>query len=74
MNCPFCGSTVQVPDGLWQPVEEARTANRWKTYLIVFLVVTVGIPTCASLVGVAAGIGGTFVAALAPFVLRLSGH
>ena len=74
MKCTYCGTTVEVPSGLWQPAEDARATGRWKTYIIVFLVVTVGIPTCASLVGTAAGIGASVLAAIAPFLLRVAGH
>lgn len=71
MACTYCGTTVQVPQELWQPVEEARTANQWKTYLIIFLVVTVGLPTCLGLLGTVLGIGGGIFAAIIPFALHL---
>lgn len=74
MKCPYCGTTVQVPDGLWQPVEQAQTANQWKKYVIIFLIVTVGLPICFSLLGVIAGVGGTFLAAVMPFLLQLLGR
>jgi hypothetical protein len=74
MKCPYCGSDVQVPDELWQPAEEAQATSRWKKYIVIFLIVTVGVPTCASLVGVAAGLGGSILAVVLPFALRLFGH
>jgi hypothetical protein len=74
MKCSYCGSTVDVPQELWQPAEEAQTASKWKKYVIIFLIVTVGLPTCFSLLGVIAGIGGTVVGVVVPFLAGFSGH
>lgn len=73
-KCPYCGATVPVPEALWQPVEQARTASRWKLYVLIFLFITVVLPTCLSLLGAALGIGGGLLAAFAPFVLQLFGR
>jgi hypothetical protein len=70
MKCPFCGTSLQVPEALWQPVEEAQAVGQWKKYLIIFLAVTVGLPTCLGLLGTVLGIGGGIFAAIIPFVLR----
>lgn len=74
MKCPYCGTTVEVPEALWGEAEQVKTGNQWKTYIIIFLVVTVGIPTCLSLLGMALGIGGGIFAAIIPFVLRIFLH
>jgi LSD1 subclass zinc finger protein len=71
MKCTYCGTTVQVPEELWQPIEQAQAATQWKKYLIIFLVVTVGIPTCVGLLGTVFGVGGSIFAALIPFVLKI---
>jgi hypothetical protein len=74
MKCPYCGSSIEIPAELWQPVEEARSASRWKKYLVLFLIVTVGLPTCLGLLGTVLGIGGGIFAAIIPFVLRIFIH
>jgi hypothetical protein len=71
MKCPFCGTSLQVPEALWQPFEEAQTVSQWKKYVIIFLAVTVGVPTCLGLLGTVLGIGGGIFAAIIPFVLRI---
>jgi hypothetical protein len=74
MKCQYCGSTVAVPEQLWQPAEEAQTVSQWKKYLIVFLIITVGIPTCLGLLGAVLGVGGSIFAAIIPFIIRLFVH
>jgi hypothetical protein len=74
MKCPYCGTTVQIPESVWQPVEQARNGNRWMTYILIFLFITVVLPTCLSLLGAALGIGGGVLAAFAPFILRFFGR
>lgn len=71
IQCPYCGTTVQVPEEMWEPVEQAQTVNQWKKYVIIFLIVTVGLPTCLGLLGTALGIGGSIFAAIIPFVLQI---
>lgn len=73
-RCPYCGTTVQVPEALWQPVEQAKTTDRWKTYILIFLFITVVLPTCLSLLGAVLGIGGGILAAFLPFVLQFFGR
>ena len=74
MKCQYCGTTVEVPEAVWSAAEQAKTVDQWKMYIIIFLVVTVGIPTCLSLLGMALGIGGGIFAAIIPFILRLFLH
>jgi hypothetical protein len=71
MKCPYCGTSVQVPAELWQPAEQAQTISQWKKYLIIFLILTVGLPTCLALLGTLLGIGGSIFAVILPFILRL---
>ena len=71
MRCPYCSSHVEVPEEFWRPVEETRTARQWQKYVVLFLVVTVGLPTCLGLLGTVLGIGGGVFAAILPFVLRI---
>ena len=42
--------------------------------LMVFLIVTVGIPTCAGIVGTLVGVGGGLLGAIIPFVLSFMGR
>jgi hypothetical protein len=65
---------VQVPQELWEPVEEAQTVSQWKKYIIIFLLITVGLPTCLGLLGAALGIGGSIFGVIIPFALRLFSH
>ena len=74
MKCPYCGTVVQVPESLWQPVEQAHAADQWKKWLVIFLVVTVGLPTCFAILGTVVGVGGGIFAAIIPFVLSFMGR
>ena len=74
VKCPYCGTVAQVPEGLWQPVEQAKTVTQWKKWIILFLVLTVGLPTCLGLLGTFVGIGGGILAAIIPFVLSIFAH
>ncbi len=73
VRCAYCRSTVVVPDALWQPIEHAQAIGQWKTYILVFLVVTLVLPTCASILATVLGVGGGILAAFAPFILRMFG-
>ena len=73
VKCPYCATVAEVPQALWQAVEQARSISQWKKWIGVFLVVTVGIPTCLSIVGAVVGIGGGIFAAILPFLLSLLG-
>lgn len=72
-KCSYCGSMASVPEALWQPVEHARAITQWKMYVLVFLTITLVLPTCASFVATVLGVGGGILAVFAPFVLRLLG-
>jgi len=69
IRCPYCGTIVQVPETLWQPIEQARTVSRWTKYIILFLILTVVLPTCLGLLGTALGIGGGIFAAIVSVVV-----
>jgi hypothetical protein len=74
MKCTYCGTVVQVPEELWEPAEQAQTATQWKKYLIIFLLITVVLPTCVGLLGTVAGVSASIFAAIVPFVLGLFVH
>jgi hypothetical protein len=65
---------VQVPEALWRQVEETQTSKQWQKWIVIFLVVTVVLPTCLGLVGTLLGVGGGLLAAIVPFVLAIFGH
>jgi hypothetical protein len=63
LTCQYCGSQVAVPDELRAPalqLEAQQTAGRYGRYLIIFILLAVGVPTClglaGSFIGLAAGI------------------
>jgi hypothetical protein len=62
---------AQVPQEFWQSVEQAQALGQWKKWIVIFLVVTVVIPTCLGIVGTLLGIGGGILGALAPFIVSL---
>jgi hypothetical protein len=74
MQCPYCGTSLDVPEEFWSAAEAAETASQWKKYIILFLILTVGLPTCLGLLGAVLGIGGGILAAVLPFVLHLFVH
>jgi LSD1 subclass zinc finger protein len=78
ITCTYCGTTVSVPEQFWQEVETKKTMSKWGKYLAIFLVVTIGIPTCLGIVGTLLGIGGSIIgmiaALLAPFATLLFPH
>jgi hypothetical protein len=74
LKCTYCGTVAQVPEALWQPLERAQTASQVKTWIVIFLVVTVVLPTCLGVIGTAVGIGGGLLAAVVSFVLALLGR
>jgi hypothetical protein len=56
-------------ESLWEPREQAEFTRQWKKWIVVFLVLTVGLPTCLGLVGTVLGIGGGIFGAVVPFIL-----
>ena len=64
MVCQYCGNTVAVPEALRQPgltleaQETSRKATRW---IIIFLILVVGVPTCVGLAGTFIGIGASLI-------------
>jgi hypothetical protein len=52
-------------------MEQTEALGQWKKWIIIFLVVTVVVPTCLGIVGTMLGIGGGILGALAPFILSL---
>jgi LSD1 subclass zinc finger protein len=68
IRCQYCGTNVPVPEGFWREAEEKQTVNKWGKYLIIFLVLVIGMPTCLGLVGTILGIGGSLIAIIAGFL------
>jgi hypothetical protein len=73
-KCTYCRTVVQVPQALWQPAEQARSVDQWKKWIIIFLIVTVGLPTCLGTVGSILGIGAGLLGAVVSFAAALFGH
>jgi hypothetical protein len=81
MRCQYCGTNVPVPEEFWREAEEKQAMNKWGKYLIIFLALVIGVPTCLGLVGIFLGIGasifGIIIGFLAPFattILKLFVH
>ena len=74
VKCPYCGTVAQVPEALWQPLVQAETASQVKKWIIIFLILTVGLPTCLGIAGAVLGVGGGILAAILPFVLSFGGR
>ena len=73
-KCPYCGTVAQVPEALWQSLEQVQTTRQWQKWIVIFLLVTVVLPTCLGLLGTALGVGGGLLAAIVPFVLAIFGR
>ena len=71
VKCPYCGTVAQVPEAYWQSVEQAQSASQIKKWIILFLIVTVGLPTCLGIVGTVFGVGGGILAGFLPFILSI---
>jgi predicted amidophosphoribosyltransferase len=71
MACPYCGTTLAVPEEFWRELETAKTVDQWKKYVIIFLVITVVLPTCLGLFGMVLGIGGSIFAVILQFILQV---
>jgi hypothetical protein len=76
MNCGYCNTLIQVPKEVWEPLEAAqqqvelqKTEKRWVRYLVIFLVVTVGLPLCLGLVGTVVGLLASLLGVTLPFIL-----
>ena len=69
MKCTYCGNNVAAPVEFWQEAKTAQTTRQWGKYLIIFLVITVGIPTCLGLLGAILGIGGSIFGIIIQFLV-----
>lgn len=74
VTCQYYGTLLQAPAELWQETEQRPAAAEWKKYIAIFLVLTVGLPTCLALFGTILGIGGSIFAVMLPFILRIFIH
>lgn len=61
MPCPYCATTVSVPEEFWREQETARAISQGKRYAIIFLLIVVGLPTCLGLFGTLLGFGGALL-------------
>ena len=74
VRCAYCANSVAVPEELWRPVENARSVRRWLVYLVIFLVLTVVLPTCIGLFGALLGVIIPIFTALLGFIIQLFVH
>ena len=77
LTCQYCGSTIPVPDELRAPGLQARAsaeAIKYGRWLIIFILLVVGVPTClgigGTLIGIAASILAPLIAIFAAFAHR----
>ncbi|MCX6037956.1 MAG: hypothetical protein NTW99_08715 [Chloroflexi bacterium] len=56
LRCQYCGISMPVPEEFWREAEVKQTMSKWGKYLIIFRVITIGIPTCLWLVGTLLGV------------------
>jgi LSD1 subclass zinc finger protein len=74
VRCPYCGNNMPVPEEFWREVETKKAMSKWGKYLIIFLVITVGVPTCLGLVGTLLGIGGSIFGIIVSFLVSIFAH
>ena len=79
--CPYCKNSVPVSEELWhaavaaqEQVELQKNEKRWGKYLVIFLVITVGLPVCLSLVGTVVATVASVLGITLPFILPLFHH
>lgn len=73
LHCQYCGTSTPVPEEFWREAEAQAAMSKWGKYLIIFLVITVGIPTCLALVGSILGIGGSILGIIIGFLAPIFG-
>ncbi len=79
-QCPYCNSTVSVPEELHQAQEQAalneslKKINPWLKVFFIVIIASILLPACVgilgSIVGILAGIGGP----IAAIIIGLLGH
>jgi len=74
LRCQYCGISMPVPEEFWREAEVKQTMSKWGKYLIIFLVITIGIPTCLGLVGTLLGIGGSIIGIIIGFLAQIFGR
>jgi hypothetical protein len=73
IRCPYCNQDVRLPEQAWAELVQAETRRRWGRYLVIFLAITVGLPTCVGLVAALIGLAGSLAGVILPFLLALRG-
>ena len=64
MVCQYCGNTVAVPAELRQPgltLEAQQTSQKAMRWVVIFIILVVGVPTCVGLAGTFIGIGASLI-------------
>jgi hypothetical protein len=81
IHCGYCNNSVPVPEELWKAVEAEqaqvelqKTTKNWVKYLLIFLVITVGLPTCLSLVIAVIVTIASILGVSIPFIIPLLRH
>ena len=67
MVCAYCGNTVAVPAELRQPglqLEAQQLARKTTRWVIIFLILVFGVPTCVGLAGTFIGIAASLLVPL----------
>ncbi len=62
--CTYCGNTVAVPDALRQPglqLEAQQTVSKTMRWVIIFIILVFGVPTCLALGGAFIGIAASLL-------------
>lgn len=75
MRCAYCNNPVVVPEAVQQAdasIRASQSMSRTMRYLLIFLVLVIGVPTCVSLagtvLGVLASVAGVLVGIAAPLL------
>ena len=80
MNCPYCNSTVSVPEELYKAAEDATIAQSiskispWVKVFLIVIIASIVLPTCIGIVGSLIGILAGFVTPLLVIILSLFGQ
>ncbi len=71
MTCQYCANEIQVPEEFWREEETKKVTTQWTKWIVIFLVLTVGLPTCLGLFGTLLGIFGAILGIFAPIIAMI---